>query len=44
MNCRPPSTSPQARVLLAYLHHFADTDKDGCVSEQELLRALAPFR
>jgi len=33
----------QERVLLSYLHHFADTDKDGSLCPEELSTALAPF-
>lgn len=33
----------QVRVLLAYLHHYGDTNEDGRVSVGELRRSLAPF-
>jgi hypothetical protein len=35
---------PQARVLLSYLHNFADTDHDGTLCLEEVLSALAPFQ
>lgn len=38
-----PTTDVQARVLLSYLHHYADTDKNGALCLEEVLAALAPF-
>lgn len=30
-------------MLLSYLHHFADVDKDGTLCLEELQQALAPY-
>lgn len=39
----PNLTEDSLRVVLAYLHHFADTDNSGGVSVNELKQALLPF-
>lgn len=38
-----PSSHTQARVVLSYLHNYADTNKDGSLCQEEVLAALVPF-